>query len=422
MTTSRGPAVFPTLPGAASGSFRQLMIETGVLLRTELTKLVNFQGRGARRAATCRSFGVDFQLSWKIYRVVNSSNPIEACLHIPPPPAMQRLLAAARRHEVSDDVIAGVEAAYTRFEQLVEYFSGDRNRFDSMAVRLIGGEADTQAELAHRRSIFEGNRYILGVELDTYLTADIIHPSKKGANRIDYAGLRLKRQFRRLSSDAPFVVERRRVRNSISPQSLTPATPLDDEAFKKYGIPVLPAFCSMPDLPLQSVEEADGTTITKWLGGSVGCPSAIDVTFGEVWRDLPLRERPENRFGLTTSTTFSTPTRVFAAIFFFRDRFMVRPCATLPGGGRRWNFRKRVEPLEEMGLPKLTFHDRLTYVGDGTSAAHSVEVPQYGEALRSTCKLLGWDLEDMDVYRVRVEYPLIFTLLVLSMTFMPSEK
>jgi hypothetical protein len=401
-------------------SFEKEAMEAVAALRAELGRMVDFQGGGVQKSRDIQKrWGVDFHLSWQVYRVVHSTNPLEACPHIPVPSAMQKLCAAARKHSIREEIVARVEQAYARFEGLVEYFSGDRTRFDSMATRLIGGEADTQAELAHRKSIFEGNRYVLGVELDTYLTVDIFHPA--GAGRIDYAGLRMKRQFRRLSSDAPVVIERRRVRAPDSPHHAPPAFPLDAAAFEKYGIPLLPNFCSMSDLRLQSLEEPDGTVITKWMGGGVGCPSALDVTFGEFWRDMPLRERPENRKGMTTSTTFTTPTRLFVRDLFLPRSVFGPPLCEVTRWGHAVEFPKRVEPLELMGLPKLTCHERLTYVGSGASAAHSVGVPQYAEVLKSTCDTLGWDLNDMDVYRIRVEYPLIFTLLVLSLTFVPVE-
>ncbi len=147
----------------------------------------------------------------------------------------------------------------------------------------------------------------------------------------------------------------------------------------------------------------------------------LDVTFGEAWQDMPLRPRPDNRTGMTMSTSFTAPTRLFVRdIFLPRSRFGP-PVCDVTRWGQAIEFPKLIEPLELMGLPKLTCHERLTFIGTGLSATHSVGVPHYAEMLESTCKKLNWDLTDMDAYRIQVEYPLMSTLLVLALTFMPKH-
>ncbi len=262
-------------PAPSFAVFEKEIMEVVAALRGALADMVDFQTGGVQKSRDIQKrWGVDFHLSWQVYRVVHSANPLAACQHVPVRSSMQKLCAGARRHRINEKLILKVEEAYARFEALVEDFSGDRLRFDSMTARLIGGDADTQAELSHRKAIFEGQRYVLGVELDTYLTVDIFHPSASSPDRMDYAALRVKQQFRRLSTDAPVVVERRRVHNPDPLQPAPPASALDRLALEEYGVPLLPAFCSMNNLRLQTANKPDGMMVTKWMGDGLGCRSA----------------------------------------------------------------------------------------------------------------------------------------------------
>jgi hypothetical protein len=57
----------------------------------------------------------------------------------------------------------------------------------------------------------------------------------------------------------------------------------------------------------------------------------------------------------------------------------------------------------------LPFAEKLIYLGPCSSALHLLEVPRYEEMLRYACTTQQWDLDEFDIYRARIEYPMLDT-------------
>jgi hypothetical protein len=52
--------------------------------------------------------------------------------------------------------------------------------------------------------------------------------------------------------------------------------------------------------------------------------------------------------------------------------------------------------------------------------AYLRESPRYLELLNDATSRTGWQLDDFDVYRVRIEYPLLYTALLLTFELQDS--
>jgi hypothetical protein len=70
-----------------------------------------------------------------------------------------------------------------------------------------------------------------------------------------------------------------------------------------------------------------------------------------------------------------------------------------PGGGR--------EP------PRLPVDESVDYLGKGSTVVATSDVPRYVELARCVFERLGWDGEHFDVYRVRVAYPVVPSIVVM---------
>jgi hypothetical protein len=73
-------------------------------------------------------------------------------------------------------------------------------------------------------------------------------------------------------------------------------------------------------------------------------------------------------------------------------------------------------------LNELPFHERITRVDGGAAAAYLRESPRYLELLRAVTEQVGWTLDEFDVYRVRIEYPLLYTALLLTFDLVPAPS
>jgi len=70
--------------------------------------------------------------------------------------------------------------------------------------------------------------------------------------------------------------------------------------------------------------------------------------------------------------------------------------------------------------PTLPLAEQIAKLDAGADDARIQGVPQYHEALQHVCDRLSWRLDDFDVYRVRIEYPLLDTLVAMRFDIEPD--
>jgi hypothetical protein len=56
---------------------------------------------------------------------------------------------------------------------------------------------------------------------------------------------------------------------------------------------------------------------------------------------------------------------------------------------------------------KLPLTEQFSFMGSGADVSRIREVPRYPELVKYACQKMGWKFEDMDLYRIRLEYPLM---------------
>lgn len=56
---------------------------------------------------------------------------------------------------------------------------------------------------------------------------------------------------------------------------------------------------------------------------------------------------------------------------------------------------------------QLPIRERVVSLGSGADAVQTPEVPQYPEMFRYVCRILGWDPDEFDVYRLRLAFPVL---------------
>jgi hypothetical protein len=64
---------------------------------------------------------------------------------------------------------------------------------------------------------------------------------------------------------------------------------------------------------------------------------------------------------------------------------------------------------EELEIPQFPCADRMAFMGSIDGGAIP-EVPRYVKMIRRYCQKLGWNPEDMHLYRMRTEFPVLHVL------------
>ncbi len=91
------------------------------------------------------------------------------------------------------------------------------------------------------------------------------------------------------------------------------------------------------------------------------------------------------------------------------DNFVHRPTwpNLVPHAGVFAHLPRRLPSKVDQEGVKLPFSEPFSYLGTGADVLRIREVPRYPELIQYACEKMGWKFEDMDLYRIRLEYPLM---------------
>jgi len=371
-------------------------------------------GGASKPVELCKSLGIDMKLSWSLFQIVGATDLLAAGQYVPRPGATRKLLRAAARHGVPADLLERMSSAAGEFERLVKVHAGDRPTFDLMIDGRASNGLD-RIHVAHRRDAFRANSHIWGVQAKTKLLAHFLQPGTENG-MADGAVIRGLVGFRRIRPNVPWVIARARcvdddgvVRRIPARSLLEP--PADDALGGSATVPFLTEFCTKPLPECRCINRTDGFVEHELVEGPVGSTAAITCIMGDVVRNAAPYYRDEHNLHNEYTAFVRAPCEVLINdLFVHEDMFgPLTPELIVfgdllggpeyPGGGR--------EP------PRLPVDEAVDYLGKGPGGIATADVPRYAELARYVFERLGWDGERFDVYRVRVAYPVVPSIVVM---------
>ena len=374
-------------------------------LRTAFAAITaSLPGSISKPAALRRVLNIDINLSCKICKVVGASGSLAAGPHVPGDAAIRTFLKAAGKAGVQQQLVVAAATAAADFARLVTNDAGDRTAFDSMISSLSGSGDAVQITLQHRRATFRGQRHIFGVQASVELMCVLAQPSSD-PRMLDLAGITEFSSLRRMRPDAPLILFRFSTVNDDGKTRKVQRAPLDPTADQSYGISLIKDFCSQPPPQLRFRQTASGRIFGELVGGDIGNKSAVTCVEGHVTRMAVPRYCDESNQTGAINAKMRIPCEALVLDLLVREDTYgpLRPkaftCAehldevVAPGVSEEW---QRMEPYES-----------VTYLGKGPSVLYTADVPRYPELANYAFERLGWDGERFDVYRCRVEYPVL---------------
>lgn len=394
-------------PGPAPGqaTFEQAAEDATRQLQAAFMHLITAAPADITNSAELhRALGINQRLGWQVYRVAHASDPLAAAAEVPKPAAMRRVIDGARGAGLPGATIDEVAEASAAFERVVLEHAGDRRSFDSI-VSSLAGAGPTPLGLQQRRAAFEANSHLFGVQARSRLACYCFHPSDI-AGTADLLILRGFLDMRWLrKQQAPFILSRFRSFDNDGVERHTPTRePIDAEQSFQHGHSLLGQFCSDPPPVLRAELTREGFMQTEIVGEGVGNGSARTFIAGEVLRGAESRQATDRNPLLQISIGTRVPMTVLSLdvlvhegtfgpiepeVFSFSDTHCM--------DGRTWG-------RESDLLPP---HATLKYLGRGPDVMHSPDVPRYPEMVRYAMDKRGWDAARFDVWRCRVEYPVL---------------
>ena len=376
-------------------------------LRSALSVLIGaIPGVGELRKAADlqRALGIGNTLAWQVYRLAHATDPLTEASSVPGTAGLKRLFKAAGEHGVPAEHIADSAAASAEFDELVKVHAGDRAAFDSM-ISGLSDEGSQLADAQQKRAAFRANSHLWGVQAKTQLGCFMYQPAADHSALIDAAGIRGLLQLRRLRRDVSWVITSTRASDDDGVNRRNVGIePLDPTVDAPPGFALLQEFCSRPLPGLRTIHHESGVISVELAGTTVGNKSAVTCLLGSSFRSFCPRYRDEHNQAVISQAKVQTPCEVLILdVLVHEELFRSASPDVLVYGDHR-----AVDPHPEARkCDLLPLRESVVYMGKGPSILQTLEVPRYPEMAQYAFDRLGWDGEKFDVYRCRVEYPVM---------------
>lgn len=354
-----------------------------------------------------RALGLDKSLAWKVVRLSEEPETLAALSKLPGRPGQQIFFGALARAGVEDHLLQELQDALDEYEQLVLMHAGDRETLEVMLAQIAPTNRAREDE-ASRRLAFQGHCAVWGVQARTQVTCHFVSPKIDDPDKLIvgvYSGLV---GMRRLRENAIWAVAAARVlADDGSPMSWQFA-PLDPEITDPQAPPLLREYCSDPSTVLQQ-RVSRGIARLEMVGGPVGRAGEVDCFIGYSHRGgLNRFAEPQNSFG-QHFTTLSTPaeTLVLDLAVHKSLEFAMNPQVSLH------NMLPCAPPYPGEGAESgvVPLHETWTRL-DSPAHAGCPEYPRLSDLMTFAAGRTGHSPRDFAVFRLRLAYPPIPTMLV----------
>lgn len=350
-----------------------------------------------------RTLKTSMKVSWKIFKMVQTQDPLALAHLVPGFGAIRLFLRAAAKQKVPPTIIDKAVAATEGFERFVGKHAGDRAAFEGMISKWsVDGRASM--DLAYKRAAFRSNSYFYGLQATAQLSCCLVTQSA-AEGRLDAAMIRGFLGLRRLRPHVPCVVARMRLTDDRGVNQEVVREPLDPRQGNKNGISLLWDFCSQPLPQFRSVPADDGFLHGELVGNNVGSTAAVDCITGEITRNGGSRYASElsQRFGVCAIVRI--PTKVMILDLLVSEGTFDTVAPEVVVFGEHFGGPGFPSPTKERD--RLDMLESVVYLGKGLSVLRTRDVPRYVEMARYAVDRLRLDENSFDVYRCRIEYPVM---------------
>lgn len=365
-----------------------------------------------------RALDLPTTLAWKIFTVARADEPLVQVANIPGASAMKRFFDAAAKRGVAGRLVTAARVAFAEFDEMVRVHAGSRNALDSMVSGLKETGSDQKMDLQQKRAAYKACGHIWGVQAQTQLSCFVFHPSPPDPTRLDMIGLRGLIGLRRLRKDVSWIISHARVSDDDGKvRHRVDRTPIDALDQDSRGVSLLKDFCSQPLPRFRTVPAEAGFINTELEPTNVGGRSAVTCLIGDVFRAAFTRFRDEHNSTQRTQSMIRTPSEV-----------LIHDVLAEPGTfGAAWpriftyGDHRDVDPaLPGRDCDLLALRESVICLGRGPAALRTPDVPRYPEMARYAIERAGWDPEKFEVYRCRVEYPVMPSSVVVQFDLLDS--
>jgi hypothetical protein len=361
-------------------------------------------GRVVRASHLQKCLEIDSKVAWQVFKIAKAQDPLEAVRYMPSMVSIKRVVAAARGKGVSSEVLSAMEKAVSHYDAAGREHADGRASFTAMVSSMRGDDSAEATTFQARRAAFRANCHLWGTQTGVFFSQCVLRRLPTG--ELKGAKITVKRDFRRLRSDAMPISYGWGAVNANGELVNRAEIPIDADAVEQFGIPLLPEFCSTPIPQFGKPEIRNGWQVQYMLADQIGKMGAIDLAIG-VCRDETPIVMPSGRKVAYTGFSGRVPTELAVVEFLtHRPSFgIVQP-------------QFRVIPEMSAGLAaelerpttKIPTFEHVQNLGEFAGAPPVSELRDYTRMTRRALAHLNWSASEFDVHRVVIQYPLLHTI------------
>lgn len=367
--------------------------------------ITSTHGREIRKAVDIHKvFGLNRQLAWYVYRVATAPHPRDTGPFIPGTAQMNKFIQAAKRQGVNAEILNNVREAYAAFEAMVERHAGDRDTFESMISHSDEARREL-IDLQRKREAFRANGHLWGVQSRAMVMTEILRPSTT-PGKVDEATINGDVDSRQVR---PEVALQDSIRwKHVDASSLEPAPePIDPSGVVAGGVNLLADFCSKPTPEFNVQTDEEGYCRASLIRRGIGNCAATTYFIGNVIRGIPTNNDH------SYIRRLHRPTELFLQDFLIHRSLWDGPppqvsvCAVDLSNSNR--------PINWNGV-KLPVQEKVVELGMGTDVLLTTEIPRYRDMIEHAFNCLGWPAKEFRVFRCKIEYPVMHSVIRLQFT------
>ena len=350
--------------------------------------------------------GMDKVFTSRLLKSQRATSPLAALHNVPGPDPLRKFLRAARRRGVDAPTISHAMQAVDAFQSLLREEMGDRSTLDALLSSWLP-QARDEFELRRKQAVYKAMSQLKGVSAATNLATVLLHPAEEDS-RIDVVWLVGLLGLQRWRPGAKAKLATRRfVKDEVDRRPMT----LEGRRVEGLEGLRLDQFCSATPAEFE-VRTIDETTHYLLGGEGVGRRATSDLLMAEVNRSEMTRVPEPGRRGYVFAE-ISTPARTL--LFDVLVHADLYPGATPELSVYDTSFDGVVDANDPVrDIDRLDLANSLEFLGRGTERLHSPDVPRHGEILDHVLSTLGWDASALRAYRVRIDYPLYGSQVVIA--------
>lgn len=327
-------------------------------------------------------------LTWKISRVLQTEEALQALPLLPGAAGLDLVLDATERAGASNESLQRTRRAIAEIDAMIATHGGDRATMDLM----LDSMAQTGLEKS-RKMAFRGNAGLWGVMAKSRMSAQIIAPSASDPAMLDVLLLVGLQRVRRLRSIPRWPVFRL-ARYEFEGEERRFA--VEDAGDAPWGF--LPSFSRGPMPEIFTSEQ--GQEITYEIGdGPIGKTGEFGCYFGFGYRrDVPrYASEADDSAWLAAAVNMPVETLLFD-LFVHKDMPEALEAQTGIYGGS-WQFAP-----EFADSSRLPLHDQPVHLGLGADLSTPL-ADQYATVVHRSFESAGWSAGDFHCLRLVVEHP-----------------